>query len=459
MNKRGGLYESWAVDDPVHTPDKRSLYAAHNFLIIDGGPGGSNLGLFIDYPGKVSFDVGFTVSDTLTVTAAAADYDIYLIRGASSAEIARGFRQIIGKPYLPPGWAFGYQQSRWGYDTAGTVEALGRRFREEEVPCDAIYLDIDYMERYKDFTIHPDRFPEFAAFVARMRRLGIRLVPIIDAGIRIEEGYSVYEEGLAGGYFCLNTEGKPFTATVWPGRCHFPDFLNPAARRWFGSRYRLLTEAGIEGFWNDMNEPALFFTDEGMAAAMELADKARGRNLIVDQFFALRKAFAFDDMETDFDAFYHRTGDGETVNHAEVHNLYGAAMTRAAAEGLSEINPDARFLLFSRSSYVGMHRYAGLWTGDNASWWEHLLLNIKMMPALNMCGFLYSGADIGGHMLDANGQLVSRWTQFGVFTPLFRNHTTRDSREQDPFAFSPGGHRPDSPGDSLPLCADPLAPE
>ncbi len=435
MNKRGGIYDSWCYDEANHSPHKRSLYGAHNFFILDGGTPERRFGVFVDFPGKVSFDVGYTRNDTLEIVTAEADYDLYLIRGEELSAITASFRRMIGRPYLPPRWALGYQQSRWGYDSAAEVEALGRRFREEGIPCDAIYLDIEYMERYKDFSIHPERFPDFAAHVARMGAMGFRLVPIIDAGVKIEEGYDVYEEGVAAGYFCSAESGEDFVAAVWPGKCHFPDFLNPLARRWFGSKYRMLTEAGIEGFWNDMNEPAIFYTEEGMAEAMELAEASKGKNLGVNDFFALREKFAFDDPEEDFKRFYHRLPDGSRIRHDRVHNIYGFNMTRAAAEGLKEIDPGKRYLLFSRSSYVGMHRYSGLWTGDNSSWWEHILLNIQMMPALNMCGFLYAGADIGGHMHDANGDLVTRWTQFGVFTPLFRNHATRQAREQEPFAY------------------------
>ena len=435
MNKRGGIYESWCYDEPDHSPEKRSLYGAHNFLILDGGRPGRRFGIFVDFPGKVTFDAGFGRTDRLEITIAGGDFELYLIRGESPAGISAAFRRLIGRPYLPPRWAFGYQQSRWGYDDAATVEELGRRFREEEIPCDAIYLDIEYMERYKDFTVHPRRFPDFESHVARMRAMGFRLVPIIDAGVKIEEGYSVYEEGLRRGHFCTDADGRPFTAAVWPGKCHFPDVFNPAARRWFGSLYRTLTEAGIEGFWNDMNEPAIFYTEEGMEEAIRCAEEAAGKNLGVDDFFTLKKAFAFQEHEEYFHHFFHRLPDGRRVNHADLHNLYGTNLTRAAAEGLEEIDPDRRFLLFSRASYVGMHRYAGIWTGDNSAWWDQILVNLTMLPALNMCGLLYSGADIGGHIHHASGDLVSRWTQLGVFVPLLRNHSTREAREQDPFAF------------------------
>ncbi|MCC5909604.1 MAG: alpha-glucosidase [Clostridiaceae bacterium] len=432
MNKRGGVYESYCSDDPNHTPDKKSLYGAHNFFIMDGEVG---FGVFIDYPGKVTFDVGFTHKDILEITIGTTDVDIYIIKGENAREITREFLAILGEGYAPPKWAFGYQQSRWSYRDAQEVEKVAEDLLYNRIPCDSIYLDIDYMEDYKDFTISKENFPNFRDFVNRMKQKGFRLIPIIDAGVKIEEGYDVYEEGIANNYFCLDKKGKPFVAAVWPGKVHFPDFLNPEARKWFGLKYKDLINDGIEGFWNDMNEPAIFYTEEGLKEAIETAETSKNKNLDIHSFFHLMDSFrGISNSLKDYQSFYHRV-EGELVNHHELHNLYGYNMTRAAAEGFEEIDPNKRFLLFSRASYIGMHRYGGIWTGDNHSWWQHLLLNIKMMPSLNMCGFLYSGADTGGFSGEVNQQLMIRWTQFSIFTPLFRNHSAMGTRRQEPFAF------------------------
>ncbi|SMP44442.1 TIM-barrel domain-containing protein [Anoxynatronum buryatiense] len=432
MNKRGGIYESFCTDDPIHTPGKKSLYGAHNFLLVEGAV---PYGIFIDYPGKVIYDIGYTRHDQLIITITGSDVDIYLFQEGNLKELALAFRRLMGESYIPPKWAFGFQQSRWSYRTSKEVEAVAAAFLENEIPCDAIYLDIDYMERYKDFTVDKEAFPDFPGLVASLKEKGFRLIPIIDAGVKIETDYPVYEEGKDRGYFCLNRKDEPFVAAVWPGKVHFPDFLNPEARRWFGLHYQFLTDQGIEGFWNDMNEPSIFYTEERLQQAIDLAKDSEGQNLDIDAFFHLTDTFkALFNHPDDYKQMYHQVK-GEMVNHAKIHNLYGFNMTRSAAEGLAELEPNKRFLLFSRASTVGQGRYAGIWTGDNHSWWEHILLNLQMMPAVNQCGILYTGADTGGFSDNANAQLMIRWSQFSLFTPLFRNHAALHTRHQEPYAF------------------------
>lgn len=432
INKRGGIYESFCKDEPNHTPNKKSLYGAHNFIVLDGN---EKFGVFVDFPGKVVFDVGFSNNNELKISLGEENFDIYIINGKNARSIVRKFLSLIGESYVPPKWAFGYQQSRWSYKNENTVLNIADSFIKNDIPCDAIYLDIDYMDKFKDFTIDSDNFPYFESFIKRMKNKGFRLVPIIDAGVKIEKGYNVYEEGVEKGYFCTDTEGKNFTAAVWPGLCHFPDFLNKEARRWFGLKYKTLANIGIEGFWNDMNEPALFYTKRGLKEALNEVKECEGKNLDVYSFFNLRSKFSnISSADEDYKSIYHNV-DGNKVNHYKVHNMYGYNMLKSASEGLKEVYNNKRFLLFSRASYIGMHKYGGIWTGDNHSWWEHILLNIKMMASLNMCGFLYIGADTGGFSTDANSQLVIRWTQFSIFTPLFRNHSSMGTRNQEPFSF------------------------
>ena len=431
INKRGFRYVSDCSDEPHHHEDTASLYGAHNFLLICGE---KTFGLFLDYPARMTFDVGFTKTDELAVSCEKADLDLYVIEGETPHEIVRTFRRMIGRSYIPPKFAFGYGQSRWSYDTADEVREVVRKHREAGVPLDTVYLDIDYMEGYKDFTVHPERFPDFAAFVEEMKEQHIRLVPIIDAGVKIEEGYSVYEEGKAKGYFCRRAEGSDFVAEVWPGWTHFPDVLNPEARAWFGDQYRALLDQGIEAFWNDMNEPAIFKTPEGAeevrkAAREMLEDPAPWRVNEVKELTAHMM-----NNHADYARMYHRAPGG-TVCHEDVHNLFGYNMTRAAAEAFDRACPEKRILLFSRSSYVGMHRYGGIWQGDNLSWWSHLLMNFKMMPSLNMVGFLYTGADVGGFGADTSRDLLLRWLAVGAFTPLMRNHSAIWTRRQEFYRF------------------------
>jgi alpha-glucosidase len=221
---------------------------------------------------------------------------------------------------------------------------------------------------------------------------------------------------------------------VWPGYCHFPDVLNPEHRYWFGEQYRSLTELGVDGFWNDMNEPSIFYTDKNLNEAYEMVDELRNEELDLTKYFSLRKKFAtLTNNPKDYQLFYH-TIDGKKVRHDKVHNLFGYNMTRAAKEALDRFDPTQRKLLFSRSSMIGMHRYSGIWTGDNHAWWSHLKLNIQQMPSLDMCGFLYAGADLGGFSGDTNEELMIRWITFGIFTPLMRNHS-QSQRPQELYQF------------------------
>ena len=432
INKRGKEYVSFCTDDYEHTEGKKSLYASHSFFIVDGR---DTFGVFIDYPGKMKIDAGFTHKDTLEISVPNGDVDIYIMEGKIKNDIVKKFRRLIGKSYVPPKWGFGYQQCRWSYPTATEIEKVVLNMRERGIPCDTVYMDIDYMTDYKDFTVDETKFPQFPSFVEKMKGMGIKLIPIIDAGVKIEDGYDIYEEGMEKGYFCTTADDDTFVGAVWPGKCAFPDFLNPDARKWWGGLYKRLTDQGIEGFWNDMNEPALFYTPDHLEEVIENVKSSQGENLDIYSFFKFKDMVTgLSNREEDYKKFWHVDKNGQKINHYDVHNLYGYNMTRAASEGFLEIRPDKRTLMFSRASSIGAHRYGGIWTGDNKSWWSHILLNIQMMPGLSMCGFLYSGGDTGGFGDDADSELVTRWTQFSIFTPLLRNHAG-GTRPQEPYSF------------------------
>ncbi|WP_461821011.1 glycoside hydrolase family 31 protein [Blautia stercoris] len=433
INKRGWIYKSCCADEPNHVEDRTSLYASHNFLVLDGGK--EQFGVFFDYPGIITFDVGYTHLNELKITLSEPDADVYVMTGESILDIVKQFRQLIGRSYIPPKWAFGYQQSRWGYMNEDDIREVVKGHREKKIPLESIYMDIDYMERFKNFTVNQERFPDFPEFVKEMKAQHIHLVPIIDAGVKVEEGYDVYEEGIEKGYFCKKENGEYFVAGVWPGKVHFPDVLNKEAREWFGNKYQVLLDQGIEGFWNDMNEPSIFFAQDRMDETFDKIAELKDKNLDLDtfqQFTGLVGSLA--NNTDDFKKFYHNV-DGKMMRHDKVHNLFGYNMTRAAGEAFERLSPEKRILMFSRSSYIGMHRYGGIWTGDNKSWWNHLLLNLRMMPSLNMVGILYTGADIGGFGADATEDLVMRWTQLAMFSPLMRNHSAMGTREQEVYRF------------------------
>lgn len=431
INKRGFEYISNCTDQPKHHEDTKSLYGAHNFLIVDGE---TRFGLFFDYPSTMTFDVAYRTKDNLVITCDRSDLYLYVITGDKDLDIVKQFRKIIGRSYIAPKFAFGFGQSRWGYRTKEDFRKVVNEHRSKHIPLDMVYMDIDYMEDFKDFTLNPDEFADFPDFVEEMRKQNIHLVPIIDAGVKIENGYDVYEEGIEKGYFCKKADGSEFVAAVWPGETHFPDFLNPDARRWFGDKYKILLDMGIDGFWNDMNEPAIFYTPEGLENAKKLIKDFSDNPDDTPAFDVLWSLEGLANNPEDYKSFYHNVN-GKKICHADVHNLFGYNMTRAAGEAFERIKPDERVLMFSRSSYVGMHRYGGIWMGDNLSWWSHLLMNLKMLPSLNMIGILYTGADIGGFGSDTSRDLVLRWLALGVFTPLMRNHSAKGTREQEFYQF------------------------
>lgn len=435
INKRGWHYITNNTDESRHSEDKLSFYGAHNFLLVRDGS--TCFGLFVDFPGKVYYDIGYTRHDLFSFHTETPDYDLYLLSGGNENAICKEFRTLIGRSYIPPKWAFGLAQSRWGYKTEEDVREVARQYKEHDLPLDMICMDIEYMQDYADFTVNKERFPDLAKLSADLKAQGIRLVPIIDAGVRIDPNDPTCTEGLEKGYFCKKADGTPFVAAVWPGKAYFADFLRPEVREWFGHKYKALTDCGIEGFWNDMNEPSLFYSPERLRAFLnDMAALREKDNIEQEEFFprVVGGAMGLMNSPADYASFYHEV-DGQKVRHDQVHNLYGGSMTRAAGEAFADLRPGQRTLLYSRSSFIGSHRYGGIWLGDNNSSWAQLLANIQMMPSVQMCGFLYSGADLCGFSSDTTPDLAMRWLEFGLLTPLMRNHSAVGTRMQEYYRF------------------------
>ena len=435
INKRGWHYITNNTDESRHSEDKLSFYGAHNFLLVRDGS--TCFGLFVDFPGKVYYDIGYTRHDLFSFHTETPDYDLYLLSGGNENAICKEFRTLIGRSYIPPKWAFGLAQSRWGYKTEEDVREVARQYKEHDLPLDMICMDIEYMQDYADFTVNKERFPDLTKLSADLKAQGIRLVPIIDAGVRIDPNDPTCTEGLEKGYFCKKADGTPFVAAVWPGKAYFADFLRPEVREWFGHKYKALTDCGIEGFWNDMNEPSLFYSPERLRAFLnDMAALREKDNIEQEEFFprVVGGAMGLMNSPADYASFYHEV-DGQKVRHDQVHNLYSGSMTRAAGEAFADLRPGQRTLLYSRSSFIGSHRYGGIWLGDNNSSWAQLLANIQMMPSVQMCGFLYSGADLCGFSSDTTPDLALRWLEFGLLTPLMRNHSAVGTRMQEYYRF------------------------
>src|SRR5215211_7233044 len=351
LEKTGSYQIFWNVDPPLgHTASFNNLYASIPFTLSLAN--GRSYGLLFDNPGRVEFDL-------------ALEDEGRAYYGAEGREVARNFR-------------------------------------EREIPCDVIYLDIHYMDGYRVFTWNDERFPDPEGLISDLGEQGFRVVTIVDPGVKVDENYDVYAEGRERDLFCKKRDGEEYHNAVWPGVCAFPDFTNPETREWWGDNHRALLDRGVAGIWCDMNEPSHFIPRNSTMPGHVVHPGGPG---------------------------------GEPRLHAQVHNAYGSLMARAAREGLLKLRPGERPFVITRAGYAGLQRHALQWTGDNSSWWEHLWMSMPQLQNLGLSGVAWTGVDVGGFWGDSNGELLARWTEFGAFQPFCRNHTAIGTRRQEPWAF------------------------
>jgi alpha-glucosidase len=395
LNLRGLHLEMWNCDPESYGPGRDPLYISIPMLVALRD--GQAYGLFFDNPGAAHLDLGRARNDLLRYEADTGELCVYVMAGPGIADVVERYTALTGRMPLPPRWLLGYHQSRWSYYPESRVRELAAEFRQRRIPCDALHLDIHYMDGYRVFTWDAERFPDPAGLLADLRREGLRAVCIIDPGVKVDPGYAVHDEGLMRDAFCRLPDGSLFQGPVWPGQCYFPDFTNPEVRQWWGGLYRPLLEAGVSGFWNDMNEPAIF--GGGMPGVVR------------------------------------HSYEGQGASHGRVHNVYGLQMARASAEGLAKLAPEERVPLISRSGYAGLQRYAMVWTGDNHSTWAHLRLGVSMCLNLGLSGLALCGPDVGGFAGDCGGELLARWMQVGALTPFFRNHSALGTAQQECWQF------------------------
>ncbi|WP_239615572.1 glycoside hydrolase family 31 protein [Cohnella mopanensis] len=397
LDKRGERYTNWNTDVYApHVPEIEALYQSIPLLIHTHGE--QSYGLFLDNPGRSDFDM--RASDTtFSISCSTGAYDIYFINGPQMKDVVSRYTVLTGRIDLPPKWAIGYHQSRYSYMNQQEVLELARSFRAKQIPCDVIYLDIHYMDEYRVFTFDPVRFPDPEAMMAELKSLGIRIVPIVDPGVKKDPKYKVYQEGVRENHFVKKLEGDIVLGEVWPGISAFPDFTEDRTSEWWGDLHRYYTELGIQGIWNDMNEPALFNESKTM----------------------------------DLDAMHGNNGKPRT--HEELHNLYGMLMSKATYEGLSRQLDGQRPFVLTRAGYSGIQRYAAVWTGDNRSFWEHMAMAMPMVLNMGLSGIPFAGPDIGGFAHHASGELLVRWTQMGAFFPYCRNHSAIGTVRQEPWSF------------------------
>jgi alpha-glucosidase len=407
LDRRGKEFVDWNTDAFGFTSADDPIYKSIPFFLSTGAPGGS-YGILLDNTYRTWFDFGHRDADTLTFGGPDGPIDYYFVAGPSLADVTRRYADLTGHAPLAPKWALGYQQSRYSYMSADEIREIARHLRADRVPTDVIWMDIDYQDRNRPFTTNPKTFPDLPKLAADMKAQGIKLVAITDLHIaKVETGYAPYTSGKQGDEFVKNPDGTDYVAPVWPGASVFPDFTQAKSRAWWGTLYKGFLEDGIAGFWNDMNEPAIFNTPT--------------KTMPLDTVHRIAS-----------DDFAPRTGD-----HREIHNVYGMQNTRATYDGLLTLRPDERPFVMTRASYAGGQRYAVTWTGDNSATWDHLKLSVQQIINLGLSGFAYSAADVSGFAGGPSPDLLTRWFEIGAFTPVFRDHSATGTPRVEPWVDGP----------------------
>ncbi len=416
LSRQQQFFAFWNTDAGNYPPGSGPIYQTIPFFIANDLSAGERgaYGLFFDNTWRSHFDMGASDPAHYSFGAAGGDLDYYVFTGGaarSPAGVLRDYAALTGRGALPPLWALGYQQSRYSYTPQTKVEQIARTFREKKIPADVIYLDIDYMDGYRIFTWSPTNFPDARGMLSTLHGEGFHAVTIVDPGVKVDDKYAVYASGRDAGIYVRDAAGNELHARVWPGVCAFPDFTDPKARAWWGNLYAKSLAEGVDGFWNDMNEPATFAAEDSTVPVT---------------MFDASKTFALD---------VKHAGDGSPGTHARYHNVFGMQMARATQEGLRKLRPELRPLVLTRAGYAGIQRYAAVWTGDNIASWEHLALTVPMLTNMSVSGVPFVGADVGGFNGTPTAELYTRWLQAAVLTPFLRTHSAIDTEQREPWTW------------------------
>jgi alpha-glucosidase len=396
MNLRGRHFQNWNTDAYSFGWNQDPLYRTIPFYI--GVHQTLAYGIFFDNTFRSYFDFGMEDPDKTSFWADGGELQYYYIHGPHVMDVVKRYQSLTGTHPMPPQWALGYHQCRWSYYPEKKVKEIAEGFRSRNIPCDAIYLDIDYMEGYRCFTWNKKLFPDPKRMIKELADIGMKTVVMIDPGIKVDDNYWVFKEGKENNYFCRRSDDYFMEGHVWPGRCQFPDFTNPAVREWWGGLYKELVDMGVAGVWNDMNEPAVFGSGT-------------------------------------FPNDVRHNYDGHRGSHRKAHNIYGMQMVRSTYDGLKKLMRNKRPFTITRAGYAGMQRYGCVWTGDNIASWEHLKLGSIQCQRMSISGVPFCGTDIGGFSGEPDGELFSRWIQLGTFSPFMRAHSAGDTMEREPWSF------------------------
>ncbi|WP_421944591.1 glycoside hydrolase family 31 protein [Pedobacter sp.] len=396
FNLRGRRFENWNTDAYSFGWNQDPLYRTIPFYI--GVHNQAAYGIFFDNTFKSYFDFGSEDVSKTSFWADGGELQYYYIHGPHMMDVVKRYATLTGTHPMPPKWTLGYQQCRWSYYPESKVKEVAKQFRERKIPCDAIYLDIDYMDGYRCFTWNKKYFPDPRRMIKELSDDGFKTVVMIDPGIKVDDDYWVFKEGKDNKYFCRRSDDYFMEGHVWPGRCQFPDFTNPKVRKWWGKLYEEMVDMGVAGFWNDMNEPAVFGSGT-------------------------------------FPNDVRHNYDGYRGSHRKAHNVYGMQMVRSTYEGLKKLMRNKRPFTITRAGYAGMQRYGSVWTGDNIATWEHLKIGNIQCQRLAVSGVSFCGTDIGGFSGEPDGELFTRWIQLGTFSPFMRAHSAGDTAEREPWSF------------------------
>lgn len=397
LTKNGRTYKMWNTDAYGYHPKTDPLYESIPFFI--SAHDSAFTGLFLNNSYETFFDMAKSDPESAVIGAAGGDVDLFIFTGDNPADIVGGYTFLTGTHILPPLWAIGYQQCKFSYYPDSKVLEVADSFRKKNIPADVIYLDIDFMEKYQIFTHSKTNFPDPAGLIKKLHNSGFKVITMINPGVKADEKNDIYRVGREKGFFLKTPDGKESKGPVWPGVCVFPDFSRQDVVEWWGPLYKELVSFGIDGFWNDMNEPAVF-------------NKT--------------KTIALDTIHYD---------NGKKTGHLKNHNTYGLYMIKATYDGLEKLKPGNRNFILSRAGFAGVQRYGAVWTGDNTANWDHLRMNVTMNLNMGISGIAFNGADIGGYTGMPSGELYTRWMAVGSLFPLFRGHSERGNPDKEPWAL------------------------
>ncbi|XZL31359.1 glycoside hydrolase family 31 protein [Clostridium perfringens] len=401
LNKKGCYTENFNTDDPETDDDSITYYKTIPFYVALKEE--ATYGIFFDNSFRSYFDMGKEMGDRIFFGAIGGQIQYYFIPGENIKEVVKNYTALTGRMEMPPLWSLGYQQCRFSYFSQEEVRELVKTFEEKDIPLDVVYLDIDYMDGFRVMTFKTPNFDDAAGLIGDLKEKGIRTITIIDPGVKVDEEYDVFKRGKEGNHFTKKLDGEMFIGAVWPGDSAFPDFSNKDCREWWKSELKkFISEHGMDGIWNDMNEPCVFNNDH----------------------------------KTMLETCLHNSDNG-VIEHKEFHNRYGFEMSRCSKEAQEELHPNERGFSMTRATYAGGQRYSSVWTGDNMSLWSQMRMSISMNANLGISGFSFVGNDVSGFGLDSSEELFIRWMEMGPFIPIFRNHSNMYTRRQEPWAFGP----------------------